>query len=199
MVEALARRPPLLPRRDCAGANLAALSGVAIRCRHPLTIVEIASWRTSPEPAAVLSDAAGFEAPRPCKANSGWGLTLLWSGPQRWHAVVEGTDAASRLAALMLACGRDFITVDQSHAKVCFRLSGVNARDVLAAGSSVDFRPSRFVPGDCAATALGKIGVLIHVVEDADTVDIYVQRSMARSAAEWLLRASAEFGGLMAD
>jgi heterotetrameric sarcosine oxidase gamma subunit len=58
-------------------------------------------------------------------------------------------------------------------------------RDVLAQGTSIDLRPARFAPGQCALTALGKIGVLLHAVAP-NTIDVYVARSYAQALVEWL-------------
>jgi heterotetrameric sarcosine oxidase gamma subunit len=69
---------------------------------------------------------------------------------------------------------------------------------VLAKGTSIDLRPSRFAPGACALTALGKIGALLHAVTPA-TIDVYVHRSYTRTFVDWLEHAArdtaVEFAG----
>ncbi|MGH6945004.1 MAG: sarcosine oxidase subunit gamma, partial [Geminicoccaceae bacterium] len=83
--------------------------------------------------------------------------------------------------------------IDLGHGQTVLRLEGEAARKVLAKLCRVDLHPKVFAPGCVARTPLGPVAVLIHCVE-ADAFDLYVPRSLARSAALMLIDAGGEFG-----
>ncbi|MCK6451673.1 MAG: sarcosine oxidase subunit gamma [Alphaproteobacteria bacterium] len=137
--------------------------------------------------AAALKDRLGIalEA-RPNRAARGRDAVALWLGPQRW--LVE-TKAAFDLA---LPAGQAAV-VELDHARCVIRLSGPNARDVMAKGCLLDLHPRAFAAGACAQTNLFHSSALIHAVAD-DTFDVYVPRSFGQSFWEQLTDAAGEFG-----
>ena len=83
---------------------------------------------------------------------------------------------------------------DTSESRTCIRVSGKNARDVLAKGCSLDLHPAKFGPGQCAQTLLGKVGVMMSQTAAAPTYELLVLRSFATYLWAWLEDAAAEYG-----
>src|SRR5271163_543348 len=73
------------------------------------------------------------------------------------------------------------------------RITGLQARDVLAKGISLDLHPAVFQVGRGAQTGLHHTGVFLERVGD-DSYEIYVQCSYAESIWEWLIDAALPFG-----
>ena len=140
----------------------------------------------------------------------------FWLGPDEWLVMTEpGMEKAlaARLEAAL--AGRACALTDLSGGQICIRLGGRNARDVLAKGSTLDFHPRVFLPGQCAQTVLGKASMLIALsragadsagsddtrtgnnpglADESGVFDIVVRRTFADYAAEWLYRSALEFG-----
>jgi sarcosine oxidase subunit gamma len=104
------------------------------------------------------------------------GRSVLWLGPDEW-LVFGGTEADYPDAAA---------AVDVSANRVAFELSGADARDVLAAGCSLDLE--RLAPGRCAQTLLAKAPIVL-VRDDDDTWTVLVRPSFANYVRAWLLDA----------
>ena len=66
--------------------------------------------------------------------------------------------------ALAAALADIAAVVDQSHGRVAIVIAGAKARAVLAKGTAVDLDPSRFRPGQVAATQMAHVGVHITAV-----------------------------------
>ena len=119
----------------------------------------------------------------------------------------------TRLADVLL--DRAYALTDLTGGQICIRLSGRNARDVLAKGCTLDLHPRVFQPGQCAQTVLGKASMLICLsgatqdsadsgdgqtrcdsdsAGDGEVFDIVVRRTFAEYVAEWLYRSAEEFG-----
>ncbi len=132
--------------------------------------------------------ATGLSPPPPSKATEGDGLVLLWAGAGRFHLVGEEKSSRIAIDTLRASLGARGAMVDLSAARKRFRLTGPGAREILAAGTTMDVRPSRFKQDDCALTALAKFNVMIHVRRWEETYDIYVDRSFSASFAGWFER-----------
>src|SRR5690606_40150366 len=76
---------------------------------------------------------------------------------------------------------------DLSDARTVIRLEGDNVREVLMKGTSVDFTLPGFGAGTVRRMLFAEIAAMAHVVDsDPDVVDLYVFRSYAHYAWEWL-------------
>ena len=71
--------------------------------------------------------------------------------------------------------------------------AGAKARAVLAKGTAVDLDPSRFRPGQVAATQMAHVGVHITAVAP-DVFELLVFRSFAESLFEFLTAMAGEYG-----
>ena len=82
---------------------------------------------------------------------------------------------------------------DVSSGRTILRVSGANARGVLAKGCPLDLHASAFLTDHCAQSRIGSLNVLIDHVEE-DTFDIYVARGFGLTFWEWLCEAALEYG-----
>ena len=156
--------------------------------------------------------------PLPIDANTftEGGCRAFWLGPDEWLVMTEpGRERAlaGRLDEALAVSA--WALTDLTGGQICIRLGGRNARDVLAGGSTLDFHPRVFLPGQCAQTVLGKSSMLIALSptgtdrtasghgragddaglsDDAGVFDIVVRRTFAEYAAEWLYRSAQEYG-----
>lgn len=84
------------------------------------------------------------------------------------------------------AAGMSHSVVDVSSMYVRIRLSGPEAREVLAQGVSIDLHPRAFPPGTAARTGFAKTTAQIHCVDASPTFIITVFRSYRQYAVDWL-------------
>ena len=170
--------------------------GLRLSERMGLAIRQIAAWRDSDVPAArsTLRRSLGIALPKqPNVAASADGLVVFWIAPRRVWLVGAAEHAASLADLRDLLAGQAAVT-DLSHSRVVLRLEGADARTALAKLCRIDLHPKAFAPGRTAQTPLGQIAALIHCADGAPTFDLYLPRSLARSAAETLIDTAAEFG-----
>ena len=82
--------------------------------------------------------------------------------------------------------------------RIVIRLTGNNARDLLAKGCPLDLHPNIFSPGQCAQTLLARTDMLLHCLRPAssnsDIFDIYITRSFSEYAWTWIEDAGREYG-----
>lgn len=135
----------------------------------------------------------------PKTAHGNGETTLLWLGPDEWLAVKAGEfDAISgeRLAHALLEALADthHAVVDVSHSRVVIGLDGPNARDVLMKGTNIDLHPRKFGAGNCIQAHLGRCHMLLYQTDDGPGYDLYIHRSFAVYAWNWLCDAGAEYG-----
>ena len=166
--------------------------GCVIAERRNLTVVQVAEIPGSRSDRSALERLMGLTLPEPGQAAASGARIALWVGPRRWFVVEPGR---GRLAvALEQAAAGSFAVTDLSHSRTVLRLSGASVFDVLAKGCAVDLHPRRVSTGDSIVTGLARHAVVLHVVDVAPTVDVYVYRSFAQDLFEWLTGAAAEYG-----
>jgi sarcosine oxidase, subunit gamma len=127
------------------------------------------------------------------------GLVALWLGPDAWLLTCPLGGIASRIEVLRKALADAHAAItDVSDGRVALRLTGPNARDVLAQGCPLDLHPRVFAAGGCAQSLLAKASVLVHLLDDdpqrGPTFDLYVARSFAHHLWTWLDDAGREYG-----
>jgi methylglutamate dehydrogenase subunit D len=109
---------------------------------------------------------------------------------QYWW-IAARSDSMIRLARELPAAAGTVTML--SAGRVRLRITGSQARDVLAKGISLDLHPAVFQVGRGAQTGLHHTGVFLERVGD-DSFEIYVQRTYAESIWEWLIDAALPFG-----
>jgi len=157
-------------------------------------------WADPDGPAASQASAIlGLELPTtPSTYVSNGTLTAIWMGPDEW-LITAGTRSAATLEAQLRAAVREDggAAIDVSAQRTTLRLSGPDAREVLAKGCSLDLHPTVFRKGSAAQTMLALAGVVLIALDDAGTdYRILVRSSFARYLADWLIDAAVEFGVL---
>jgi sarcosine oxidase subunit gamma len=200
MVEAGAQPPRqsaladlLAPRR--IGPEGAA-PGVRLSERPGRAIWQLAAWREAEvlPLRAALSDQLGLTLPDAPAAASAGDIVLFHVAPRRWWLVLA-QDRSSDLEARLAAAVTDGAArTDLSHARTVVRLGGPASREVLEKLCRIDLHPRAFPAGRIAQTPLGQVAALIHALDDVPGFDLYLPRSLARSAVESMIDAAAEFG-----
>ena len=151
------------------------------------------SLRMEPGSAATAEACLGTRVPRDPGTFAAGDAAIAWLGPDEWLVIAPpgaGVEAELRAA---LTGSRDGV-VDVSDQRTTFELSGPRAREVLAAGCSLDLHASGFGPGRCAETLLARAGVILLAVDDTPTYHLLVRRSFAAYVTAWLLDAMIELG-----
>lgn len=144
-------------------------------------------------PGAILR-VDGVGAPAAQVVRRDGSIDMLPIGPDSWLAVSDRPPGEVRHAVTAVA-GDTVACTDLTHARVVFRVAGPDARLRLARGCPMDL--DTVESGSAAATMLGPFEVVIRRDREPDTYDVFVARSVARSARNWLRHASdaSESGG----
>jgi sarcosine oxidase subunit gamma len=132
----------------------------------------------------------GFDLPRKPRTSAGEGdVAALWLSIDQWLITAPRENAAALAAALTDSlAGIHSLAVDLSDARTIIRLEGESARSVLAKGTSADLWGPDFVQGTVRRLRFAEIAAMVHVVGiDPDALDLYVFRSHADYAWEYLL------------
>jgi len=129
-------------------------------------IVHLKAWRSAAPPVSPVFAAGAASQARTIKLAAGEWLLVSdsVSGPVLQEVVVKSADEQG-LAA-----------VDVSQALAVLRIEG-DARDELAAGTSLDLHPRQFPAGSCTRTRLAQLAVLIDYVDVTQGYDLYVSTS----------------------
>ena len=119
-------------------------------------------------------------------------VVIAWAGPEEWLVVgqEEGTSGL-RVALRQAIPEADGAVVDVSSGFTLFSIEGSQARNLVAAGCTVDVHPRVFGRGRCAQTLYARTGVCLLQRDDTPRFEMMVRRSYA----DWLWRwmdASAE-------
>lgn len=172
-----------------------------------ITMKEIAfrgilNLRGNPKDSAFLaatSKALGFDLPlEPNQSASKGATTALWLAPNEWWIIADSD--ASKLASKLEAAlaGQHISLVDVGESRTTIRVTGHDARDLLAKGTPLDLHPDQLPAGRCAGTHIAKTIVVLHHLGDGKTgepvYDIYVLRSFADYLWRWLEDAAQEYG-----
>lgn len=120
-------------------------------------------------------------------------FTALPLSPGQWMLTDHSGDQdfCQRMADKVKGVG---YVSDQGDARVCFRVSGDQARDLMSRGCRLDLHPNVTGAGFCAMTTMAQVGVLLHQVDDAPTYDLFVYSGFASAFHDWLTHTAAQFG-----
>jgi len=136
----------------------------------------------------------GFDLPaRPNSSVTG-NPAALWLGPRKWLIILDSPNGRELQQQLETALsGMPCLVSDLSDARTGIEVSGAQARTVLARVCALDLDSCSFGPGQCAQSLLARVPLLLHQLDQAPTYHLYVDRSLAAYAWEWLSDASDEF------
>ncbi|MDO9415034.1 sarcosine oxidase subunit gamma [Pararhizobium sp.] len=110
-------------------------------------------------------------------------VSVRIAGPGEWLAVSLELTPDGLRAALSADLGDAAHIIDQSHGRALLRLSGPNARRILAKGVGVDLALEAFSEGHSANVLCGHIATNLACV-GPDTFELLVMRSFAESLYE---------------
>lgn len=116
-------------------------------------------------------------------------VTALWLSIDQWLITLPRGNTAKTMAALSKKIGGMFaFACDISDARTIIRLSGDGAREVLMKGTSADLTAPEVTAGTVRRMLFAEIAAACHIQETTpDKIDLYVFRSYADYAWEWLL------------
>lgn len=161
--------------------------GLAISLRHPLAMIEImTNFKDFRKFTAIIEKEFGLRPERTALGAQHLRLSeiseqaILWQSPYQWlmvstlplHATKSWFDDFEAMLPAQSYC------VDQSHGRVCIRIEGRYARDLLAMGSHMDCSALGFPVHHCHTTQFFQLSAHIHAIAN-DCFDIYVPRSFA--------------------
>lgn len=112
--------------------------------------------------------------------------------PNQWILVSEkdtGPAFAEKISNKIKGLG---YVSEQSESRVCIKVSGPNARELMSRGCHLDLHPSVISNGYCAQTTMAQVGVLLHVVDDQN-YELYVYSGFARSFWHWINDTAGQF------
>jgi len=169
--------------------------GVVVTERVGLGIATVAARKGK---AAALNEAVaktyGVSLPSNSRVAQGPQVSLIGYGPGQWLAVSASfaNEALARDLADKLE-GLASIS-DQSGGRTVLRLSGPHARDVLAKGLPIDLGPRAFPLGSAVTSIISHMGVQLWQLDDTQSYDIALFRSLSESFWRWLTASAAEYG-----
>ncbi len=132
---------------------------------------------------------AGLPARRSARGD---GLSLCWSGPDRYLAgIAADVDIEARLRDV---CGDSAAIIDQSDGRFVLRISGPSVRRTLAKGVTIDLHPRVFQVGETALVTLAHLTVQLTLIDATPTFELVGQRAAAHDLWHWLAAAGAQFG-----
>jgi len=140
-------------------------------------------------------------SPNTITANSGSkpsstspGNTVLWLGPRKWLIILESGNTRETHKQLETALsGIPSLVSEVSDSRTGIEVSGLQARSLLAKVCALDLDDRSFGPGQCAQSLLIRVLLLLYQADGQPTFHLYVDRSVARYAWDWLSDAAVEF------
>jgi len=143
---------------------------------------------------ANLSQAVGLNLPLAPNTVSGDDPRAIWLGPRKWLLVCEGAKVEMLRRKIRQALTNTVSIVSEcSDARIAIRISGTNARALIAKACALDLREDHFAPGHCAQTLFARIPMLVHQLDAAPSFDLYFDTSLSVYAWRWMRDASIEF------
>lgn len=111
---------------------------------------------------------------------------VAWMSPDELLFIGDYDQAESKRAELSETLkDQHHLAVNLSDARAMFRLTGPNAREVLAKDAPVDLSPDAFKIGDLRRTHIGQVAAMFWM-SDADVFDLVCFRSVAGHMNDWL-------------
>jgi len=141
-----------------------------------------------------VSGVIGQDLPITPNTSTNSGNTVLWLGPRKWLIVLDPRHSREIRRQLESALsGIPCLVAEVSDARTGIEVSGAHARAVLARICALDLDAHSFGPGQCAQSLLVRVPLLLYQVDEQPVFHLYVDRSVARYAWDWLTDAAAEF------
>lgn len=145
--------------------------------------------------AAAVDTVLGVALPRLPRSSVAAGeLSVLWLSVDQWLVQCPRAQASDLARGLKEALeGIPSLVVDVSDARAVIRLQGDGVREVIMKGAPVDLTAPEFRKGSVRRLRFGELAAMVCMVGEApDVIDLYVFRSYAVFAWEWLIATSGD-------
>ena len=154
-------------------------------------MIDLRGQTTDKKFMAAAKSALGVELPKTPRTSASWGdVQVLWLSTDQWLVLCGRARVGTMLADLRQTLGAvHSLAVDVSDMRAIIRLEGEGIRETLMKGSTLDLISDDYKPGTVRRMRFAEIAALLHVVE-TNTVDVYVFRSYADYAWEFLQKAA---------
>lgn len=143
-----------------------------------------------PKFSAAVNKVIGCELPKaPRTSTVSKDITVLWLSVDQWLICCPRDRTGTLTRELRKALGRiHSLAVDLSDARAIIRLEGDTVRETLMKGAPVDLTLPEYAKGTVRRLRFGDVAAMVHIIEtDPDQIDLYVFRSYADYAWDWLL------------
>ena len=133
----------------------------------------------------------GVDLPKAPRTSTTFGdVQVLWLSTDQWLVLTGRVRLITLLADLQKTLGTfHSLAVDVSDMRTIIRLEGPSVRETLMKGSTLDLISEDYALGNVRRMRFAEIAALLHVVEQ-NVIDIYVFRSYADYAWEFLIKAA---------
>jgi sarcosine oxidase, subunit gamma len=160
--------------REIAGRGMIDLRGLSTDRKFMTTVKSVLS----------------LDLPKTPRTSTTWGdMKALWLSPDQWLILCPGEKAQSFTEHLSTALkGIHSLAVNVSDMRAIIRVEGQHARTTVMKGTSIDLTHGDYPPGTIRRMKFAEVGALLHIVEE-DVIDVFVFRSYADYAWEFLLKA----------
>ena len=140
---------------------------------------------------SAAKSALGVELPKVPRTSTAFGdVQVLWLSTDQWLVLTGRARVGALLSDLRKSFGSiHSLAVDVSDMRAIIRLDGEGVRETLMKGSTLDLISDDYSPGTVRRMRFAEIAALLHVVEQ-NVIDIYVFRSYADYAWEFLIKAA---------
>jgi sarcosine oxidase, subunit gamma len=115
-------------------------------------------------------------------------LSVLWLSVDQWLVQCPRAEAGDRIGRLKEdLADTPSLVVDMSDARTIIRLEGEGVREIIMKGAPVDLTAPEFHIGTVRRLRFGDVAAMVHMAGEApDVIDLFVFRSYAVFAWEWL-------------
>jgi sarcosine oxidase, subunit gamma len=140
---------------------------------------------------AAAKKVLGVDLPKQPRTSIAWGdVQCLWLSIDQWLIICLRTKADTLHTELVDALkGVHSLAVNVSDMRSIIRIEGEGVREVVMKGTSLDLIDGSYTPGTVRRMRFAEIAALLHIVDDT-IIDIYVFRSYADYAWEFLMKAA---------
>ncbi len=150
-------------------------------------MIDLRGLAEEPGFAGAVKSVLQIDLPREPRTSASWGdIKVLWLSTDQWLILCPLSKAPELHRRLREALADiHSLVVDVSDMRSVIRLEGKGVREVLLKGCSLDLLGGGFPPSTVRRVRFAEIAALLHVI-DADVIDLYVFRSYADYAWEFL-------------
>jgi len=134
-----------------------------------------------------VKQVTGVDLPVKPRTSAAWGeIKILWLSIDQWLIICPRGRLDELTSGLEDALkGQHAAITDVSDMRAVIRLEGEGVREVLLKGCSLDLLGQGYEPGTVRRVRFAEIAALIQII-DAQTIDLYVFRSYAHYAWDFL-------------